>query len=323
MDTLTLIKKKLNSIQEKKTLENVKIILNHIAMAEKHFNRAMTEKEPDFFNDAIYRTNQAYEGIIRLAYEKILNKNEKNKSNVEIEESLLKEKIINQRTKDYISLYRKIFRNCSIHNYKIVFLETDVFLAINNVISFLYTLVNQLLINDFYIEMKQKSYKIAEIEFKNKKLPFEQLLKEALVKFPEFYFNHSEGKDLEYGFYTIGQLEVYLRQINKDWKIITCPTLIDKESLENGNDYSIIYIPDLVVESKEEKKKIIIDICLDKNFKFKDNFIHNIIEECLLFQATSGIIFQITEKSDYDIVVEDSTIMEIDRVYPKNKEVIS
>ena len=319
MNTLTFLKKKLELIESKEILADLDVILNHLTLAEKHFNNGTNDQDLELFNDVIYRTNQAYEGILRLAYENILKKAEKNKSNIEIEEELLKENVINELTKKYIALYRGDIRNKSLHNYKIKFSESDAFLAINNVTSFLYTLINRLQINDAYMVMNKKEEKIKEIvkSLLSKNLSFDDLLEEALLKFPEIYFSNPKSSDLDNGFYVLGELEAYLEHINKNWKISVCPNP-PEEYYDKMVDSISSLIPDLLIKTKE--KTVIIEICMDKDFNFRNNFITSILEESEVFNADYGIILQMTDKTKYLISEEISKPIEIKRIYPSEKE---
>lgn len=314
MDNLGILRKKLSLLRNPELNDGIHCIFNHLIQAEKHFINGLEDKNLDLFNDVIYRTNQAYEGILRLAYKIIMKKPDKNKSNQVLEEVLLKENIINQRTKDYISLYRGDFRNCSIHDYQLVFTESDAFMAITNVTGFLYTLLNQLIAYDGFITMQTKE----EIELISKSLAKQnlkerELLKEALLLFPKVYFRNPNGNDVENGFYAIGELEAYLNKINQDWKISTCQTFDLKEK-EDITEYML----DILVETKKEK--IMIDICMDKEFRFRYNFLANMHIIGTMLQADYGIIFQLVGEYDYIFSKEEEDIFLIERIHPKNLE---
>lgn len=316
MNTLAFIKRKLNLIDSEETVKKLKIILNHLEVAEKHFISGINDCEIDLFNDAIYRTNQAYEGILRLAYENILEKPEKNKTNIEIEKTLLQEKIINERTKNYISLYRGDFRNSSIHNYQLRFNESDAFMAINNTTSILYTLINQLLIHDAYLVMKEKNHLI-EDEVKvliHKNLNFIDLLKEALLIFPNIYFKNPKGSDFNNGFYIIGELQAYLEKINSNWKITILPGIEDMKMMELLEQANVSSPPDLIIEHQEEMIRI--DICTDKDFHFRKNFLHNIEQSNIFYNVKQAFILQLTEKTEYTITQELKEPILVERIHP-------
>lgn len=318
MDNLGILRKKLSLLHNNELNDGVHCIFNHLIQAEKHFINGLEDKNVDLFNDVIYRTNQAYEGILRLAYKIILKKQDKNKSNQEIEETLLKEKIINQRTKDYISLYRGDFRNCSIHDYQLVFTESDAFMAITNVTGFLYTLLNQLIVYDGFMTMQTKEKEIETISKSLNKhnLSERELLKEALIHFPKVYFSNPNGNDVENGFYAIGELEAYLNKINPKWKISICKTFGDEE--ENIEDIDEIYMLDMLIQTKTEN--IMLDICMDKDFRFRYNFISNMHIIGTMLNANYGIIFQLVGEYEYISTKEEEDIFLIDRIHPKEVE---
>ncbi len=317
MNSLNYIQKKLNLIQDRSIIANINIILNHLSVAESHFANGIQKNDDNFFNDVIYRTNQAYEGILRLAYTSILKKSDKNKNNKEIEEILLKENIINERTKNYLSLYRDDFRNRSSHDYKIYFTESDAYLAINNVNGFLYTLVNQLLIYDAYLLMQQKNEEINAIAKKifKEDINFLDHVTKAILSFPRVYYKNPKGNSLENEFYTIGELEAYLNKINPEWNVVSCQS--STPEINSDGIQGEIVRADLIIDSGSEK--VIIEICSEPILSFRNNFIKNMKKYLKIFNAKYGLIFQITGKGEYQITTEITDPLLIQRIHKKEE----
>lgn len=321
MNTLAFIKQKLELIESKQTLADLEIIIEHLEKAEKHFNNTIEEPDIDLFNDVIYRANQAYEGILRLAYETILGKSSKNKEIYQIEKKLVEEKIINERTIKYISLYRVDFRNNSTHNYRMKFTKSDAFLALNNVTSFLYPLIDKIITNDANIVIENKNNNIKEIakDIASKNLSLSELLEEALIKFPKIYYSNPKGFDFDNGFNIIDELELYLEQINNKWKIISCPTITEEMFFRLDGEFT--FVPGVLIKYEEEN--FIIEVCTDEKLTYRDNVISSITTGCELFEANYGIILQMKKTGDYCICIEETEPFLIKRVHKiENKEAL-
>ncbi len=122
-------------------------VIAHIERAEAFFQKAEIEKDDQYYTDVIYRTNQAYEGILKITYMCFAgggDDDECNLSTYQIEQYLEKKQIFNERIKFAFALYRKKWRNPSVHEYGLFFSKIEALLAITNVTSFVYVLLNQL-----------------------------------------------------------------------------------------------------------------------------------------------------------------------------------
>jgi len=67
MDLLQEIKRKSSPLESHSSLDGVKAVIRHIEVAERYLTRAREGREEDLFNDVIYRTNQAFEGMLKEA----------------------------------------------------------------------------------------------------------------------------------------------------------------------------------------------------------------------------------------------------------------
>jgi len=122
-------------------------VVSHIERAEHFYLKAEIEKDDQYYTDVIYRTNQAYEGMLKITYQCFTgggDDSECNLSTFQIEQYLEEEQIFNERIKFAFALYRKKWRNPSVHEYGLFFSKLEAFLAIINVTSFVYVLSNQL-----------------------------------------------------------------------------------------------------------------------------------------------------------------------------------
>ncbi len=120
-------------------------VLTHIERAGSLLETGKELQDDQYFNDVIYRTNQAYEGILKEAFE-FLSKEEGNRKRLyDIEKYLSKEEVFSPRVLQLFQNYRREWRNESTHNYQLFFSDTEAFLAIISVTAFVHVLLNQIL----------------------------------------------------------------------------------------------------------------------------------------------------------------------------------
>ena len=145
MNLLQNIAEKINSINETSLPHGVKSVITHIEIAEKHFFQAKESKDHDLYTDVIYRTNHAFEGILKEAYQILENKPSNEKSSFDIENYLSENNVFNERVMELFVNYRKNWRNPSTHDHKLFFVEQEAFLAIVTVSAFVNLLLDQII----------------------------------------------------------------------------------------------------------------------------------------------------------------------------------
>jgi hypothetical protein len=118
--------------------------VRHIELGERHLNRGRVEHDPDFFNDVIYRTNQAFEGMLKEAYGVFEETDAKRLSPNEIEQYLVNNKRLSQRVLDLFKNYRQQWRNPATHDHTLLFSEQEALLAIGSVSAFAVVLLDQI-----------------------------------------------------------------------------------------------------------------------------------------------------------------------------------
>jgi hypothetical protein len=69
MDILKQIKEKLSKVSQEDRPDGINAILSHIEISEKYYIKAVSDKDENYFTDVVYRTNHAFEGILKEAYE--------------------------------------------------------------------------------------------------------------------------------------------------------------------------------------------------------------------------------------------------------------
>ena len=161
MDILESIVFKINSLTRKdkphpEIPSGVKAVLTHIEVAEKYFQRAKQENDPHLFTDVIYRTNHAFEGILKEAYIILADKVAENTSTYEIENYLTANNIFKERVMELFKNYRQNWRNPSTHDHQLFFTEQEAFLAIVTVSAFVSILVDQIIQKISFTFSKQR-----------------------------------------------------------------------------------------------------------------------------------------------------------------------
>jgi hypothetical protein len=122
-------------------------ILIHLERAEHFYRLAEELNDSQYYNDVVYRTNQAYEGVLNYAYITFSGDYDEegncNLTTNEIEKYFMEEQVFNQRLGVAFALYRKKWRNESAHDSWIAFSKDEAFLAIVYVSAFICILLNQ------------------------------------------------------------------------------------------------------------------------------------------------------------------------------------
>jgi hypothetical protein len=145
MDLLKEIKDKIKSNAELNGGRGIESVLAHIEIAERHHLRAKKERDEHLYTDVIYRTNHAFEGILKEAYITLADKPADKLTPFEIETYLLDSNILRGRVVDLLTNYRQNWRNPSTHDYQLFFSEQESFLAIITVSAFASILLDQMI----------------------------------------------------------------------------------------------------------------------------------------------------------------------------------
>lgn len=188
MDILLKIREKVDPFKKSNYYNGLNSVLVHIDRAEKYFECGTNKADEQYFNDVIYRSNQAFEGILKEAY-KILAEQDINKLRpFDIENYFVDNDIFNERVKKLFSNYRTEWRNTSTHNYNLFFSEDEAFLALNSVASFIYVLLNQISEKISYIEetqlLEQINQEVVVDSMIECKTSFSDFLSDNLLKIP-------------------------------------------------------------------------------------------------------------------------------------------
>lgn len=144
MNLLEILQKRVEDLPDGDYIQGHKSVNQHIEVASRHLERGQNSSDDTAFTDAIYRTNQAFEGSLKEAYRVLTNKNPDRKTPDNIEKYLQKEKVLRPRVLSQLTNYRQNWRNPSTHDYRLDFDEDEALLAIVTVSAFAIVLIDQI-----------------------------------------------------------------------------------------------------------------------------------------------------------------------------------
>ncbi len=144
MDLVDTLRKKIDVLDEGEYVSGLKAVLLHIETAFRHLSRGQETDDDTAFTDAIYRTNQAFEGSVKEAYRVLAGQDPAKKRPYDIENYLEQNNIFRSRVLSQLTTYRTEWRNPSAHDYKLDFDESEAFLAIVSVSAFACLLLDQI-----------------------------------------------------------------------------------------------------------------------------------------------------------------------------------
>lgn len=289
MNVLEEIEKKIESIKAIDESYYLEVILSHIKRAEHYYQEG--KKDEEFFNDVIYRCNQAYEGALKEAYQVLANKNQeevKSKTPNAIEKYFEENGIFKDRVLQLFRNYRQEWRNKSTHDYKLTFDGGEAFIALMSVTSFIYLLLNEIQEKVAYDKQENEiksqdviSTKTREIIGSKDKNPIEKLTK-LLTYFStlDFSKNSKIPSSPETGFELSGRLHAFLASIDNIY--------VEQEPSTNSN--RLLFRPDFVV--KIDNVPIILEI---KKTNVSKDIINNSLNQISRYmqamEIDDGIIF--------------------------------
>lgn len=197
MDLVDTLKKKIEILNDGEYIPGLKAVLLHIETAFRHLSRGIEADDDTAFTDAIYRTNQAFEGSIKEAYRVLAGQDPSKKRPYEIENYLEKKNIFRSRVLSQLTTYRTEWRNPSTHDHKLDFDESEAFLAIISVSAFSCLLFDQIAERLSY-DSSQAEAKAQEAELTRNLLQSVESdlltrLTELLVQFCEIHFPSPSG----------------------------------------------------------------------------------------------------------------------------------
>jgi len=155
MDLVETLRNKIDALEEGAHTPGLRAVVLHVETAFRHLARGQTEQDETAFTDAIYRTNQAFEGSIKEAYRVLAEKDPGKKRPYDIEKYLEENQVFRPRVLGQFTNYRTEWRNPSAHDYKLDFDESEAFLAIVNISAFPCLVMDQITQQLAYLHAKE------------------------------------------------------------------------------------------------------------------------------------------------------------------------
>jgi len=221
MDLVELIRKEIDALPTGDHLIGLQSVLQHIEVAFRHLGRGHDSKDETAFTDAIYRTNQAFEGGIKEAYRVLAEKDPYKETPYNIEKYLEKNSVFKDRVLSQFRTYRTDWRNPSAHDYNLRFDENEAFLAIVSVAAFAKLVIDQISSRLASDEVKS-NVKLVE-SAKNTSISQDSDLTENVSKILSTFFQQwsaNSGENLEQSEYQlIGSIVGFLSLYGSDLEV--------------------------------------------------------------------------------------------------------
>lgn len=285
MDIFKEIEQQIISIKENDSNDYLNSILIHIARAEQYY--ILGKNDSDYFNDVIYRSNQAYEGALKESYKVLAEKSVDEvlrKSPNEIEQYLEINNVFRDRVLQLFKNYRKEWRNKSTHDYKLFFDQSEAFLALSSVTSFVHLLLNQIQEKSAFVKQQKRMIKESEV-----KSDISQILSlkiqpaEKLTRIIKLFIeknNLYDGGLRKHESEILGLFHAFIHNSNKNLQIQREPLLSKNERIR----------PDFIVTIDNE------EIILELAHAIGPNTLPKVVSYLMSAKIAAGIIFSIEFK---------------------------
>lgn len=225
MDLLRILRSKIDVLEEGDYIPGLRAVLLHIETASRHLLRGQEQEDETAFTDAIYRTNQAFEGSLKEAYRVLAEQNPERERPFDIENFFERNNVFRQRVLAQFTNYRTAWRNPSAHDYKLDFDESEAFLAIVSVAAFACLVLDQITEKISYLQVKTEAdTKQIEIQERLASVEDSDLLDRTTEILREFSHQQSsfnvEGAKRTEG-QVIGQLAGFFASAAPDLKVLS------------------------------------------------------------------------------------------------------
>ncbi|MGD1927877.1 MAG: hypothetical protein ACFB12_03120 [Leptolyngbyaceae cyanobacterium] len=225
MDLLRILRSKIDVLEEGDYIPGLRAVLLHIETASRHLLRGQEQEDETAFTDAIYRTNQAFEGSIKEAYRVLAERDPERKRPFDIENFFEKNSIFRQRVLAQFTNYRTGWRNPSVHDYKLDFDESEAFLAIASVTAFACLVLDQITEKTSYLQAKSEAdtkqveiqERLASVENSDLLSRTVQILREFSHQQSSFNINGSKQTEVQ----VIGQLAGFFASAAPDLEVLS------------------------------------------------------------------------------------------------------
>jgi len=260
-------------------------VVKHLEIAESHYFRAQENKDSDSYTDVIYRTNHAFEGILKEAYALLAEKDPRNKKTHQIEKYLSEHNVFKPRVMDLFGQYRTQWRNPSTHEHRLFFTQQEAFLSILSVTSFVSILIDQMIERAAY--NNEKSLEISETKVEKEPVTSEEmpLLDKVSYLLPKFY-KQMQLRSSELGIQNerqfIGRLHAFLDSSVPELKIEVEPVVTYEGTW---------YTPDFILSRGDERILLEVRNAKKVPVNIRGELDYIMLQLLRAAKAPSGIVF--------------------------------
>lgn len=302
MDILEVIRTDVRALPTGDHKPGLEAVLQHIETAYKHLARGQSQADETAFTDAIYRTNQAFEGSAKEAYRVLAEKNPDKIRPFDIEQYLAEHGIFRERVLTQFKNYRTAWRNPSTHDHTITFDEAEAFLAIVSISAFTKLLVDEIAEKLSFLAAKDEvTIKEKEIDA-NLSDPTINRVVDALKKFARHY-SEKKSIPIESEAQLMGALSGFFSAVLPDLEVTTGRILRTDKS----------YYTDIIASKGSEE--LIIELKRNYNHSSLNAGLQQLVNYMRAANTNKSVLFFYSGKSNdyevdtYDELVPDQTIM--------------
>jgi len=296
MNLIEILSRRAEGIPEGPHTRGLKAIVQHAQSAVRHLERGQRDHDETAFTDAIYRTNQAFEGSLKEAYRVLANQDPERVRPFDIENYFTQQTILRQRVLDQLSVYRKEWRNPSTHDYKLDFDEDEALLAIVTVCAFAIVLFDQIAERLSFVEAQSATVTPAARDVTR---PLLDAVAHALTQFraPGSGSAPHQAREVE----IVGALAGYLSKLFPDSTVETDARLTRDRAFE----------VDVVL--KHQSEQLIIEVKQARAGAMqRKNGINQVTHYMALGGAKQGILFFYSSEDLPDYALEEHPLPGLD-----------
>jgi HEPN domain-containing protein len=285
MDLLSLIKDQIDALPDTiKSTTKIPFVLTHISRAEYYLNQAQLVLDDQFFNDSVYRANQAFEAILKEAYTFFSGKEAAKLNIYQIENYIIKNKLLNQRVIDLLKNYRTEWRNPSTHDYSLSFSQQEALIAVISVQMFIKVLLNQITAEIAYRSEKERYEKARpkkEIINKNKEYSLLENIAAICAAFAGETQNKKRINNQSY-LEIEGALEAFIKNVNPEIDI-------ESDIRSSSLPIRIKTRPDFFISLGKEM--LILELKIGYKKEYEEDAIYRLINYLITLNPKIGLLF--------------------------------
>lgn len=293
--------------------EFLETVMVHIDRAEYYYQQAEILKDEQFYTDVLNRTNKAYEGILRFTYREYTMHHcdgfgEIKSTTYELENYFEDLNLYNERLKVAFTLYRKLWRNPSVHENELFFNKDEALFAISHVLTLIFILLNQCAEHHSYNMAKcLEELGISKEEDNGGCFDINKLSEEDIVNCL-IGFHEIPKDEINNMSQIIGAFKGYLERVMPGMEVVT----------HYKGEEVLGFQPDIIL-NKDDKTIFIIEVKNEFSEEKKDFGYKQLKEYLFRSDLEKGVLYFFTKdsKSSYEVIKESIRDKEIITMKPK------